>query len=240
MGWGNAMRNSAIALAVLVTTVLSGILTSERSEAAPLLAVDQGWYDQGGAHNPDRIDILTINHPGSELRSFVLFDLTSLTEAITSAELTFFASNGQAAETATNTLSFYDVTTPASALTNESLVDGYIFDDLGDGTLYGSTTQSVVSGEAMPGFSVSLNAVAVAALEAARLGSGFFAVGIVLSGPENLLFVNSGSWPSLDPAASLAVNNSAAVPVPAAFPLLGGAMSLLGLFAWRRKHLAPS
>lgn len=63
---------------------------------------------------------------------------------------------------------------------------------------------------------------------------------------ENLVQLNldisSGSPPSASVRHTYSLNTTGVgispVPLPAAFPLLAGALSLLGLFGWRRKRMA--
>ena len=64
--------------------------------------------------------------------------------------------------------------------------------------------------------------------------SGFVDLSAILS-----IVTSQGTTVTFDDPRTLSVDPSA-VPLPAALPLLGGALSLLGFFGWRRKRLAAT
>jgi hypothetical protein len=106
------------------------------------------------------------------LRNFFTFDLSPLNQNVVGAtlELTRFMSSGDPEET----IGFFDVSTDAVTLNNNTGTSASIFNDLGTGKSYGEFDVPP-SGSVTDVFSFMLNANAIADINAAR--GGFFSIG---------------------------------------------------------------
>ena len=172
---------------------------------APIDSFDSGWYTNSGTHNPTNDNYITglcTGCGGETFRSFFVFNIPSEI-LITSAVLnlnTFTYDSLLASET----LDLFDVSTSlASLLAGTGGLGAY--DDLGSGATYGSRVYTAPDGGLFR--TITLNAAAIAAIQAASDGSGSFVMGGALA--------------------------DQAVPEPSAILLL----SLpLGLLAWRRRR----
>ncbi len=169
-------------------------------------------------------------------RNFFVFNLAGYTDPnpIGAAELRLFnPPNGYTSPNPTETYSLFDVTTPIPTLvaTNTGRTD--IFADLGSGLSYGSRVVSAADNNRI--VSVTLNAAAVAALNANR--GGLFALGGALTtlGPPGNEFVFGSSGLSID-VRQLVLTP---VPEPATLMLLGTGVPVLLGYAWRRRR-APA
>ena len=140
--------------------------------AAPVTldAIDSGFYNASGLHLQTNENFLTGVFLGVEDRSFLLFDLSSISGTIVSAQLRLFNPevsaflHGYVSPDPTETLTIHDVTTPAASVRDGSAgVAG--FGDLGSGTLYGSQTVSAADNGQI--VEIALNAAALADLNAA-------------------------------------------------------------------------
>ena len=113
------------------------------------------------------------------------------------------------------------------------------FTDLGNGSSYGSETLNLGPGSVlMPEFSITLNAAALADINAILSGVSPFKFGIggALTSLSGQTQETEGLWgasSNTNNAATLSLEVSA-IPLPAALPLLGGGLALLGLVRARR------
>jgi hypothetical protein len=113
------------------------------ADTVSLDASDSGSYDATGFHDPDNSNFLTgaINLSGNIInRSFLIFDLASVDKQIVGAELQVQVPNnvGYSSPDETETFTTYHVSTAPSTVTTGGSGLTAIFDDLGDGTVYGS------------------------------------------------------------------------------------------------------
>lgn len=123
---------------------------------------------------------------GEVTRNYHIFDLSNLTGTVTAAEITFWhpGENGMGSASydspdPSETMTFYEVTTPASDIENE-LNALTVYDDLGTGTVYGMLTAdpSVNTVDASGTFqTISLNPAALAAIQASIDGNTDFLIG---------------------------------------------------------------
>jgi hypothetical protein len=143
-------------------------------------AVDSGFYFANGTHNQSIENFLT-GLFGTEHRSFVVFDRSSVAGTINSATLRLFNPevsaflHGYVSPDPTEALNFYDVTTPVGDITGNT-AGAAGFTDLGSGTLFGTQTVSAADNGRI--IEIVLNPAAIAALNA---GTGPFAIGGALS-----------------------------------------------------------
>ena len=107
------------------------------------------------------------------LRNFFTFDLSSLTGTVVSARLEvvrYFYDSPDDSET----LGLFDVSTDAATLNNNTGTSATIFNDLGTGVSYGTFVVNRYTHSSTETLIFSLNAAAIADINAA---SGFFSIG---------------------------------------------------------------
>ena len=157
-------------------TILCAAAFVSPAATITLNAIDSGYYLANGTHNPSLENYLT-GFTGTEYRSFFVFDLSSVSGTINSATLRLFNPevsqflHGYVSPDPSETLNFYDVTTPAAAITgNAAGIAG--FNDLGSGTLYGSRSVSAANNGTV--IETALNSSAIAAMSSAN---GLFLLG---------------------------------------------------------------
>jgi hypothetical protein len=181
---------------LLGVSVLMGALLASASTATAAIitldAIDSGWYDETGSHNPlNRNYIVGQNRicPGPDcltFRNWFAFDLAGVGN-VTGATLRLYTSNYSSPD-ATETYTLFDVGTPVATLRGGGAGLVGIFNDLGTGATYGSRNYSAADDGLVR--DITLNAAAIAAINAA-LGGEFALAGALtsLSGLEQLEFV---------------------------------------------------
>jgi hypothetical protein len=119
-----------------------------------LNAIFTGWWDNTGYHDPTNPDYIAgqyDNPPLEKFHDFFVFDLSGITHTIASAQLQVSnPSDGYYSTRSSDTFTLYDDTTALATLegpgsgTNQAS-EVAVFNDLGSGTNYGSTTVSSAS-----------------------------------------------------------------------------------------------
>jgi hypothetical protein len=153
-----------------------------------LTAIDRGWFDDTGFHDPTIKNTFTGFSLGATYNSFFVFDLVGVSGTILSAQLLLEEENffGPSAK---QTASIWDVSESGAvlALSSPSLRP-QIFQDLQTGNQYGSF---VGSAQAIgTTFTITLSLKAVTDLNAARGGS--FSVGIHIDTLSGQTFDDEG------------------------------------------------
>ena len=128
-------KQQGLFVAVMVGLAL-GLVVPVQAASITLDAVDSGRYRSNGQHAAGSTNIVA----GFGINNFFVFNLSGVTEAITSAELQVECSPTCASGSGTYTL--YDVSTSISDLTSSKNsgdpLGRTIHNDLGTGTSYGS------------------------------------------------------------------------------------------------------
>ena len=153
---------------ILLAVTALVLSTSTNAASITIWSSDNGSYAANGNHDPDSSHIHTGQtksyggDPGIELRSFLYFDLSSISGyTVTSAVVTYAAGNGTTGDYGygDEIVELYDVTSDISNLLSGGGVS--VFTDLGTGNSYGSAVVEVSTGLApMPEVSFNLNTAA--------------------------------------------------------------------------------
>jgi hypothetical protein len=133
-----------------------------------LPAVNRGWWRSAGAHSSSNDNTLTGHTSIDDYNSYFSFDLTGITGTIIGAELRLEIESFSSGD-GTETLSVWDVSTPAATL-EASGTSLPIFNDLMQGSPYGTFT--VLQSEVGSIKTIVLSSQAVADITAA-LGGGY-------------------------------------------------------------------
>jgi hypothetical protein len=238
-----ALFVGAIVAALFIPNRLdASTFTFDTSDSQFDAGVDnQGWWRIGSSPvDPDTLNAnyfvgVTTGILGrSETRDFFTFDLASLVlsgQTITSAVLQVDGSiHGTSPDPVT--IGFFDVSTPAAALNNNSRINPTIFDDLGTGVSYGSFVVGVYADHELLSF--QLNAAALA--DVASASGGFFSLGGALSNAAN--FDNAGIFGGSSNAGIqrlvITTEPTAVAPVPEPATVVLAGMGLALMIASRR------
>ena len=133
-----------------------------------IAATDTGWYDNSGYHIPTNTNYI-VGDSVSKYRNWMAFNLPTFTTPVTSAKLQIKTYNYLSAD-ASETYELRDVTTPVSTLTTGGSGLSSIYNDLGDGTIYGS--RNFTSADSNQTVTFDLNSALVSALNA-KSGQAF-------------------------------------------------------------------
>ena len=171
-----------------------------------LTAITAGLYNSAGANNTlgSGISNYLAGVCGSSdacsgnndnFHDYFVFDLSGVTGPITSAELSIgnASTNGYINPASSEVYTSWDVTTPVTTLVNQQFTQTGIYNDLGSGVLYASTTVTAASDGTQ--VLINLDAAALAAIQAAE--GGDWAVGgavnaTVIPEPASFLLVGGG------------------------------------------------
>jgi hypothetical protein len=200
---------------------------------------DRGIYRDDGFHIPWYNLYAAGRFFGDTINHFLLFDLSSITQPVISAELRLVNNNSYDSPDPFETYTVFEVTSPLTDVLNAWGDTVATFNDLGSGTVYGSV--NVPSNNAIVTVSLFLNSAGLEALNAS-LGGLFIVGGAVtsLDSPEARyegLFSLSNHKTAMDGATQIVLTT---IPEPGTICLL--AMGALALSAWqthiRRRRIA--
>ena len=186
----------------------------------------EGWWDSTGTHIEGNLNYATGRADGLDHRSFFIFDLAGVTGTITGATLRLIEpASGYISPNRSETIVFYDVSTPAATLLAAGSGEIGIYNDLGTGVSYGS--RSVSTADSGTIISQILSASALVAIQSALGGS--FAIGgsLTLSAPlgrEGIFFNTAESGP---PVNQLVLTTTDEVPEPSSMLLLGTGLAVV-------------
>lgn len=215
----------------LLSAALCGVLllATAPASAVVLTATARGLYDSAGTmpFGPAANANVTIgDNLSSEFRGYFNFDLSAVSGTVSAAT---FHLDGTAFVFAnpSETFGFFDFTgNVANLLAGTGGVAA--FGDLGSGASYGTAVQPAGSGSVAVSLAVTLNAAALADINAA-LG-GDFALGAALTSLNDPLFEFFAFSPSLITQLELEVT---AAPEPASLALFGTGLLAGG---WLRRR----
>jgi subtilisin family serine protease/Ca2+-binding RTX toxin-like protein len=123
-----------------------------------ILASDTGWYNNTGSHDPGNTNYFVGDASGPLYRNWMTFNLPTLVQPIVSAQLQIKTYSANASET----YELRDVITPVTTLVAGGTGLTSIYNDLGDGVIYGS--RNFTSADSNQTVSINLNSSLVSAL----------------------------------------------------------------------------
>ena len=153
------------------------------SSTITLNALSSGWYYDSGVHNSNTEPnisagvCVTCLYSG-ESRNYFLFDLSSISEDIVSAELRITSGNYISSDPF-ETFSLFDITSDPSILPTNTSQNLSLFDDLGSGQEYGGYQ---VQQNSDPVISIMLNSFAIDDINSTN---SLFAIGGAITSLDN-------------------------------------------------------
>lgn len=173
-------------------------------------AGDSGWYDDTGAHTQSNRNYFVGYDGFGELRNFFTFSLNTLStsQTILSASIQLYmpADNepnasfdgGYHSGDASETYQLHEVTAVDTAVTAGGVGLTPIYDDLGDGAVFGSTSVELLDNGTL--VTIALNATAIADLvNHQTVGVGDWVVGGVMTTYSGQTTAEEGFFAHTDP-----------------------------------------
>ncbi|NNL85210.1 MAG: hypothetical protein HKP27_06130 [Myxococcales bacterium] len=222
-------------------TLLAGLLGcffAGSAQAATIQIVDRGWFRDDGQHIAGSQNAFFGRWSGRNYRSFMVFDLSTVTDPISAATLeleleSFWGNN------ASETFDVFDVSSDPATFQNAhapgSASGNAIYADLGTGAVYATVT--ALSGDVGTVLSFALSAQAAADMEAARTGSGLFAMGFVVTTATGNQGLRWGTDADFDAGTVLTSQVVTSTPEPATAVMVGGCLAFLAWLASRQSGL---
>ncbi len=187
------------------------------ADCAPLAinALDQGWYDASGLHDPGNLNYLCGEAPSSvsPVRNWFAFSIPASTQQVVAASLRIYTAAIVSPESS-ETFELRHVSTPVGALRLGGFGLTNVWADLGEGASYGS--RSFGSAEVNLYVTIPLNAAFLANVQAAAGGS--LALGGALTtldgiaGNSEYLFGGSSGGSSNTPTVQLLLTYASSGP----------------------------
>ncbi len=137
-----------------------------------ILVDDRGWYDDTGYHNASNDNYIVGDAIDYYYRNWMSFQLPTFTQPVTAAELIIKAYE----VTGSETYQLRDVVTPVDVLKAGGTGKTAIYNDLGEGAIYGS--RDFTKADTNQVVTISLNSSLVAALNA-KSGQSFAMGGVL-------------------------------------------------------------
>ena len=182
------------------------LIPAAASQAAIIDASDSGWHSDAGNHTTSNENYNAGWNNDTAFRNFFVFDLSGFAGTINSATLRAYNpdvcepdcsyTGGYDSADATETYELREILLPASTVAAPSVLNTAVYNDLGDGAVFGSVTVGAASNGQF--IDVVLNAAGIAYLQ------NFVGVGqAVLGGQLNSLASVNGTeeivWGVTDP-----------------------------------------
>ena len=221
------------AIAALAVTMAFALPASALTTIS-INSFDAGWYRSDGYHSTANTNILAGSTSSGSYNNFFAFDLSGIAGQVVSASLEIAGNNGWYRNFSGNAT--YDVrqvtTSVSSLLGGTGGVAAYT--DLGDGTLYGSTSVSTPGNNyrRMPTVTIALNG-ALDDLTAAQ-GNQIVFGGSTNANPHLWGYSNGATAAQL----TVSFDPTIVLPIPAPAVLLLTALGLTTLAARRKRAQA--
>lgn len=217
---------------------LTAMVSSASATVININSFDNGWYDNTGFHNAINTNIFAGKSFNTVLRNWFAFNLSSISGNVLSANITFLANGFFVSDRGSETFQLNSFEGNINTLVAGGTGLGSIFNDLGDGNIYGIQELSLENSSAMPQFSISLSLDALTDINSVIGGlDQRFALGGLLQSESDLTstaHIFGGSF--LMPAAFLTLEvGEPVVDVPEPGPLALLGFGLLGLAVLRRR-----
>ena len=237
-------RSRVLGLIAGVGLVLVG--QAAFAQSATINAARFGIYENFGifSHSPDtgslpRYDVGQTT-PGVEARDYFTFNLSSVNFTVTGATLRIYSPNTPNTDSPgqTNTLNIRALSTSLTTITDSpegTGAYGGIFADLGDGTLYGTTT---LTASAINNTTIVDIPLTGALTDINAAGTGAFGVGGSLVIPQNInsaLYFTGGTRAPFAQLVLTGRGGTTSAPEPGTFGLALAALPALGLLLRRRR-----
>ncbi len=215
-------------LAVMFLTLAAWARPARAADCAPVAvnALDQGWYDASGLHDPGNLNYLCGEAPSSAspVRNWFAFSIPASTQQVVAASLRIFTA-AIVTPDASETFELRHVSTPVGALRLGGFGLTNVWADLGDGVSYGS--RSFINAEVNLFVTVPLNAAFLANVQAAAggtlaLGGSLTTLDGVIGNSEYLFGGSSGGASNVPTVQLLLTYASAGPPVISPQPVGGG------------------
>lgn len=223
-GFQASMKTAIFPLIALALTTVTWTAPMQAATVS-IGTSDIGWWSTSSGHIADNPNYIVGKSFSVQFRNYFTFDLTGVTDTITSATLKLFTY----VVSADLAYELYDVSTDPVTLDTTSAPNSTIFNDLGSGTSYGSFSVRVNQSHSDVLF--TLNSAGVAAINAAR--GSFFSIGgdAPTAGPNDYIF---GFGISATPSNALVLTSGLTeVPEPSPLPgllgfgIFGGAIATI-------------
>ena len=130
----------------------------------------RGWYATTSAHASNNDNTLTGEFSSDVYNSYYVFPLAGITASFVTSVSLVIAYEANATSDPTETISLWDVTTPATTVENTAGINPTIHGDLGSGMTYG--TQTLTTAQLATDVTIPLNAQAALDVKA-KLGTDF-------------------------------------------------------------------
>ncbi len=217
-----------VSYVICATAIIGGAslyLAPAQALQITINATNRGWYNAAGSRTVNNFNYFVGADSQTEYRNFFVFDLSNVTDPITSASLNLFNPFfGYSGPSTGLTYNISDVSTPIASLAGGT---GGVaaFTDLGTGTNFGSTIATSDSNNSF--INVALNSSAISALSA---NTGLFAFGGAIPNPEPNQSIFTGS--EFDLTDTQLVLETQPVPAP---PALIGTVLAGAIAAWKKR-----
>ncbi len=222
-----------IILALMFFTLAVGARPARAADCTPVAvnALDQGWYDASGLHDPGNPNYLCgeASSSASPVRNWFAFSIPASTQQVVAASLRIFTALIVTAD-ASETLELRHVSTPVGALRLGGFGLTNVWADLGDGVSYGS--RSFGNAEVNLFVTMPLNAAFLANVQAAAGGTlalgGSLTTLDGLTGNSEYLFGNSSGGASNAATVQLILTYASSGPPLIQQPPVGGSVGYGG------------